>query len=119
MMDMKREVIIALDFPSGDDAIDFLNKIGEDNLYVKVGMELYYREGNDILRRIKDMGHRIFLDLKLHDIPNTVKNGMKSLTDQDVDMLNVHAAGGLRMMKAAVEGVEDASRKEASKDLFL
>lgn len=103
---MKRQVIVALDFPSGESTLAFLDKLGDQRPYVKVGMELYYREGNQILHKIKEKGYKIFLDLKLHDIPNTVENGMRSLSAQEVDMVNVHAAGGLRMMEAARKGIE-------------
>jgi orotidine-5'-phosphate decarboxylase len=106
---MRPEIIIALDFPTGDDALGFLDCFGERKLFVKVGMELFYSEGPDILRKLKERGHRIFLDLKLHDIPNTVKNSMKVLAHNGVDMVNVHAAGGSRMMKAALEGLEEGS----------
>lgn len=102
---MNREVIIALDFPNQHRTFDFLDRLEAKEVFVKVGMELYYREGNEILKKIKDRGHKIFLDLKLHDIPNTVGKAMKSLSAQDVDIVNVHAAGGIDMMRAAVEGL--------------
>ncbi|MEG2081947.1 MAG: orotidine-5'-phosphate decarboxylase [Oscillospiraceae bacterium] len=100
-----RDVIIALDFKDGDTALEFLSKFKEEKPYVKIGMELFYSEGPSIVRAIKARGHKIFLDLKLHDIPNTVKGGMRSLSALDVDMVNVHAAGTIDMMKAALEGV--------------
>lgn len=97
--------IIALDFSSRYDVEQFLKKFKDTRLFVKVGMELFYQEGPDIVRAIKGLGHQIFLDLKLHDIPNTVHQAMKGLAKLDVDMTNVHAAGGLEMMKAALEGL--------------
>ncbi|MEG1048959.1 MAG: orotidine-5'-phosphate decarboxylase [Oscillospiraceae bacterium] len=100
-----RDVIIALDFKDGETALEFLSKFKEEKPYVKIGMELFYSEGPSIVRAIKARGHKIFLDLKLHDIPNTVKGGMRSLSALDVDMVNVHAAGTIDMMKAALEGV--------------
>ena len=111
---MKRDVIIACDFASKEEALNFLDKFeGEARKpMVKIGMELYYAAGNEIVRELKRRGHKIFLDLKLHDIPNTVKKAMKVLSSLDVDMVNVHAAGTKEMMKAAVEGLtrEDGSR---------
>lgn len=85
--------IIALDFPSEQEVFQFLHHFNE-KLFVKVGMELFYQEGPDIVKKIKDLGHDIFLDLKLHDIPNTVKSAMKGLARLGVDLVNVHAAGG-------------------------
>ncbi|MEG0090463.1 MAG: orotidine-5'-phosphate decarboxylase, partial [Oscillospiraceae bacterium] len=107
-----RDVIIALDFKDGETALEFLSKFKEEKPYVKIGMELFYSEGPSIVRAIKARGHKIFLDLKLHDIPNTVKGGMRSLSALDVDMVNVHAAGTIDMMKAALEGVvrQDGTR---------
>lgn len=106
------KIIVALDFPSKREAFEFLDKFNEP-IYVKIGMELFYKEGPEIIRSIKERGHEIFLDLKLHDIPNTVKSAMKSLASLDVDMVNVHAAGGKKMMAAAIEGLEEgcANRK--------
>ncbi|MGI6204043.1 MAG: orotidine-5'-phosphate decarboxylase [Anaerovoracaceae bacterium] len=108
---MKRDVIIALDFGDAAEAMSFLDKFDEP-MYVKVGMELFYSEGPDIIRAIKDRGHRIFLDLKLHDIPNTVERAMRVLSRLDIDMVNVHAAGTSRMMRAALRGLmrEDGTR---------
>lgn len=100
--------IIALDFPSEIEVFQFLNQFDE-KLFVKIGMELFYQEGPDIVRKIKDLGHDIFLDLKLHDIPNTVKSAMKGLARLGVDLVNVHAAGGKNMMEAAIEGLEAGS----------
>ncbi len=99
-----KKVIIALDFPKEEKALEFLKDFKEP-VYVKIGMELTYGAGFDIIKKVKEMGHFVFVDLKLHDIPNTVKGGMKSLARLGVDMVNVHAAGGIDMMKAAVEGL--------------
>jgi len=109
---MNHDVIIALDFPSAKDVYAFLDKFQEEKPFVKIGMELFYAEGPEIVRQIKARGHKIFLDLKLHDIPNTVKSAMKVLSRLDVDMTNLHAAGTIEMMKAAVEGLtrEDGTR---------
>ena len=97
--------IVALDFSSKEEVVNFLNKFDKP-IYVKIGMELTYACGLDIIQTVKAMGHHIFLDLKLHDIPNTVKGGMKNLANLGVDIVNVHCAGGIAMMKAAVEGLE-------------
>ena len=106
---MGKDVIIALDFPGAQQTFDFLDKFaGDRKPFVKIGMELFYAAGPSVVNEIKARGHKIFLDLKLHDIPNTVKGGMKSLSGLDVDMVNLHAAGGSEMMKAAVEGVTRA-----------
>ena len=109
---MNRDVIIACDFKSGAETLKFLDMFREEKPYLKIGMELFYAEGPDIVRQIKARGHKIFLDLKLHDIPNTVKRAMASLSKLDVDMCNVHAAGTVEMMRAAKEGLtrEDGSR---------
>lgn len=96
--------IIALDFSKKEEVLDFLSKFDEP-VYVKVGMELTYACGLDIIKDIKAMGHKIFLDLKLHDIPNTVKGGMKNLAALGVDIINCHCAGGIEMMKAAKQGI--------------
>ncbi len=98
--------VIALDFPSFEAVKEFLSLFpAEESLYLKVGMELYYATGPEIVSYLKDLGHSVFLDLKLHDIPNTVKSAMKVLSQLGVDMINVHAAGGVEMMKAAREGL--------------
>lgn len=102
---MGRDVIVACDFSSGQKTLEFLDKFGEKKPFVKIGMELYYAEGPSIVGKIKERGHKIFLDLKLHDIPNTVKKAMSVLSGLDVDMTNLHAAGGSKMMAAAVEGL--------------
>ena len=110
---MKRDVIIACDFSSKESTLSFLDLFkGERKPFVKIGMELFYSEGPSIVREIKARGHRIFLDLKLHDIPNTVRKAMKVLSALDVDMVNVHAAGTIAMMRAAREGLtrEDGTR---------
>lgn len=102
---MGKDVIIACDFSSAEETFDFLDKFTDEKPFVKIGMELYYAEGPSIVREIKKRGHKIFLDLKLHDIPNTVKKAMAVLSNLDVDMINLHAAGTVDMMKAAVEGL--------------
>ena len=109
---MGKDVIIACDFASAKDTFDFLDKFTEEKPFVKIGMELFYAEGPEIVREIKRRGHKIFLDLKLHDIPNTVKKSMAVLSKLDVDMTNLHAAGTIDMMKAALEGLtrEDGTR---------
>ena len=108
----KRDVIIACDFSSKEQTLNFLDKFTGRKPFVKIGMELFYAEGPEIVRTIKERGHRIFLDLKLHDIPNTVKKAMSVLRNLDVDMTNVHAAGTVDMMKAAIDGLtrEDGTR---------
>lgn len=102
---MNTKPIIALDFPGEAEVFQFLNHFNEP-LFVKIGMELYMQEGPDIVRKVKEQGHDIFLDLKLHDIPNTVKSAMKGLAKLGVDLVNVHAAGGRPMMEGALEGLE-------------
>ena len=99
-------ICIALDFQNKAEVKEFLEKFNDEKLYVKVGMELFYGEGIETIKMIKEMGHNIFLDLKLHDIPNTVKSAMKQLAKLEVDMVNVHASGSIAMMKAAIEGLE-------------
>ncbi len=109
---MGKDVIIACDFASKEQVLTFLDKFTDKKPFVKIGMELFYAEGPEIVREIKARGHKIFLDLKLHDIPNTVKKSMAVLSRLDVDMTNLHAAGTINMMKAALEGLtrEDGSR---------
>ena len=109
---MGKDVIIACDFASGQKTLEFLDLFGEKKPFVKIGMELFYAEGPEIVRQIKARGHKIFLDLKLHDIPNTVKKSMNVLSKLDVDMTNLHAAGGSKMMAGALEGLmrEDGTR---------
>ncbi|UNT93489.1 MULTISPECIES: orotidine-5'-phosphate decarboxylase [Allobaculum] len=99
------KTIIALDFSSRQEVLDFLSQFDQP-VTVKIGMELTYAEGLDMVREVKAMGHDVFLDLKLHDIPNTVKGGMKNLAALGADIVNCHAAGGIEMMKAAKEGIE-------------
>ena len=115
---IKNDVIIACDFKSAEDTFKFLDlfKDEERKPFLKIGMELYYAEGPSIVREIKRRGHRIFLDLKLHDIPNTVKKAMSVLSNLDVDMTNVHAAGTIDMMKAALEGL---TREDGSHPLLI
>ena len=109
---MGKDVIIACDFASEKETIDFLDNFHDEKPYVKIGMELFYSVGPEIVREIKDRGHKIFLDLKLHDIPNTVKKAMRALSSLNVDMVNLHAAGTAAMMTAALEGLtrEDGTR---------
>ena len=109
---MGKDVIIACDFKSKEDTLCFLDKFTGRKPFVKIGMELFYAEGPSIVREIKERGHKIFLDLKLHDIPNTVKKAMSVLSNLDVDVCNLHAAGTVNMMKAAIEGLtrEDGTR---------
>ena len=113
---MGKDVIIACDFSSADAALDFLSKFKDEKPFVKIGMELFYAEGPSIVRKIKERGHKIFLDLKLHDIPNTVKKSMSVLSSLDVDMCNLHAAGTSAMMTAALEGL---TRPDGSRPLLI
>ncbi len=113
---MKRDVIIACDFASAEQTLAFLDKFTGEKPFVKIGMELFYAEGPSIVREIKARGHQIFLDLKLHDIPNTVKKSMSVLSRLDVDMCNLHAAGTIEMMKAALEGL---TRADGTRPLLI
>lgn len=113
---MGKDAIIALDFDSRETTLAFLDRFGEDKPFVKIGMELYYAVGPAIVREIKERGHKIFLDLKLHDIPNTVKKAMRVLSGLGVDMLNLHAAGTKAMMEAALEG---AVRPDGTRSLVI
>lgn len=113
---MGKDVIIACDFASGEQTLQFLTQFTEKKPYVKIGMELFYAEGPQIVRRLKERGHRIFLDLKLHDIPNTVKKSMRVLSGLDVDMCNLHAAGTRPMMEAALEGL---TRPDGTRPLLI
>ena len=113
---MGKDVIVACDFSSKEQVFTFLDKFTGRKPFVKIGMELYYAEGPEIVRQIKARGHKIFLDLKLHDIPNTVKKAMAVLSGLDVDMCNVHAAGTSAMMKAALEGL---TRTDGSRPLLI
>ena len=109
---MGKDVIIACDFASKAEVMSFLDKFTEEKPYVKIGMELFYAAGPEIVKEIKARGHKIFLDLKLCDIPNTVKKSMRVLSELDVDMCNLHAFGTKAMMEAAIEGLtrEDGTR---------
>ncbi len=113
---MGKDVIIACDFASREQTMNFLNKFTEEKPFVKIGMELYYAEGPAIVKEIKARGHKIFLDLKLHDIPNTVKKAMNVLSNLDVDITNLHAAGTTAMMKAALEGL---TRPDGTRPLLI
>lgn len=113
---MGKDVIIACDFSSKEETLAFLDKFSGKKPYVKIGMELFYAAGPEIVREIKARGHQIFLDLKLHDIPNTVKKAMAVLSRLDVDMVNLHAAGTKAMMEAALEGV---TRPDGSRPLVI
>jgi len=113
---MGKDVIIACDFASADAAFAFLDKFENEKPFVKIGMELYYAEGPSIVKKIKERGHKIFLDLKLHDIPNTVKKSMAVLSSLDVDMTNLHAAGTSAMMTAALEGL---TRPDGTRPLLI
>lgn len=113
---MNRDVIVACDFPDAAQTFAFLDLFTEEKPFVKIGMELFYSTGPDIVREIKRRGHKIFLDLKLHDIPNTVKRSMSVLSSLDVDICNLHAAGGTEMMSAALEGL---TRPDGSRPLLI
>ena len=113
---MGKDVIIALDFDSREKTLAFLDRFTEEKPFVKVGMELFYAEGPAIVREIRRRGHRIFLDLKLHDIPNTVKKAMAALSALDVDIINLHAAGTAAMMTAALEGL---TRPDGTRPLLI
>lgn len=113
---MQKDVIIACDFSSAEETLAFLDKFTDCKPFLKIGMELYYATGNDMIREIKRRGHRIFLDLKLHDIPNTVRKAMMVLSHLDVDMVNVHCGGTLPMMKAALEGL---TRADGTRPLLI
>ena len=113
---MAKDVIVALDFPGEKEVMSFLDLFQEEKPYVKVGMELFYALGPNIVRQIKALGHRIFLDLKLHDIPNTVQSAMAVLSGLQVDMVNLHAAGGSKMMTAALQGL---TRPDGTRPLLI
>ena len=113
---MARDVIIACDFGNAEQTFAFLDRFTEEKPFVKIGMELFYAEGPQIVREIKKRGHKIFLDLKLHDIPNTVKKAMRSLSALDADIVNVHAAGTRAMMEAALEGL---TRPDGTRPLLI
>ena len=113
---MGKDVIVACDFASAEQTFAFLDRVTGRKPFVKIGMELFYAQGPEIVREIKRRGHRIFLDLKLHDIPNTVRRSMAVLSSLDVDMVNLHAAGGKEMMRAALEGL---TRKDGTRPLLI
>lgn len=113
---MGKDVIIACDFASGEKTFEFLDKFTGKKPFVKIGMELFYAEGPSIVREIKKRGHKIFLDLKLHDIPNTVKKAMSVLSNLDVDICNLHAGGTVAMMEAAIEGL---TRPDGTRPLLI
>lgn len=113
---MGKNVIVACDFASADQVFGFLDLFTDEKPFVKIGMELFYSEGPQIVREIKRRGHKIFLDLKLHDIPNTVKKSMAVLSSLDVDICNLHAAGTVRMMQAALEGL---TRPDGTRPLLI
>ena len=113
---MGKDVIVACDFNTAEETLRFLDNFTEEKPYVKIGMELFYAEGPEIVRKIKRRGHKIFLDLKLHDIPNTVKKAMAVLSRLDVDMCNLHAAGTVAMMEAAIEGL---TRPDGTRPLLI
>ncbi len=113
---MGRDVIIACDFSSREATLNFLDRFTDEKPFVKIGMELFYAEGPQIVRDIKARGHKIFLDLKLHDIPNTVKKTMNVLSRLDVDITNLHCAGTVNMMRAAIEGL---TRPDGSRPLLI
>ena len=113
---MGKDVIIACDFSSAEQTFNFLDKFTGKKPFVKIGMELFYAEGPEIVKEIKKRGHKIFLDLKLHDIPNTVKKAMAVLSNLDVDLCNLHAGGTVNMMKAAIEGL---TRPDGTRPLLI
>ena len=113
---MAKDVIIACDFPSMEATLEFLDRFGDTKPYVKIGMELFYAAGPEIIKEIKKRGHKIFLDLKLCDIPNTVKSAMSVLSNLDIDMTNLHAFGGHKMMEAAIEGL---TRPDGTRPLLI
>ncbi|MBR5459776.1 MAG: orotidine-5'-phosphate decarboxylase [Clostridia bacterium] len=113
---MGKDVIIACDFPNKEEVLSFLDKFVDRKPFVKIGMELFYGAGPEIVREIKSRGHKIFLDLKLHDIPNTVKKAMSVLSGLDVDLCNLHASGTIRMMEAALEGL---TRPDGTRPLLI
>ncbi len=113
---MKRDVIIACDFPNAETTFAFLDRFMDTKPFVKIGMELYYAEGPSIVRELRKRGHKIFLDLKLHDIPNTVQKAMAVLSQLDIDMVNLHAAGTKAMMEAALKGL---TRADGTRPILL
>ena len=113
---MNKDVIVACDFSSSEETLSFLDRFGDERPFVKIGMELYYAAGPDIVRALKSRGHQVFLDLKLHDIPNTVKKAMRVLSGLGADIVNLHAAGTRAMMEAALEGL---TRPDGSRPLLI
>ena len=113
---MGRDVIVACDFASGQETLGFLSRFSDEKPFVKIGMELFYAEGPSIVRELKARGHKIFLDLKLHDIPTTVRKAMAVLSKLDVDICNLHAAGTIAMMEAALEGL---TRPDGTRPLLI
>ena len=113
---MSKDVIIACDFSSEEETLRFLDRFTEEKPFVKIGMELFYSAGPDIVKKLKDRGHPVFLDLKCHDIPNTVKKTMAVLSNLDADIVNLHASGTTAMMKAALEGL---TRSDGSRPLLI
>ena len=113
---MGKDVIVACDFSSAETCLAFLDKFTEEKPFVKIGMELYYAEGPSIVKALKARGHKVFLDLKLHDIPNTVKKSMSVLRDLGADIVNLHAAGTITMMEAALEGL---TRPDGTRPLLI
>jgi len=113
---MGKDVIVACDFAGRDETLQFLSRFTDRKPFIKIGMELFYAEGPDIVRELKARGHRIFLDLKLHDIPNTVRKAMRVLSSLDADLVNLHAAGTADMMKAALEGL---TRPDGTRPLLI
>ena len=118
---MNRDVIIACDFSSEEVLFKFLEKFDhlESKPYLKIGMEMYYSTGSYLVKNLKEKGYKIFLDLKLHDIPNSVKKAIKNLTKLNVDIINLHAAGTIKMMQAAMEGVNEAVAEGAKKPVVI
>lgn len=115
---MNRDVIVACDFATPEKALEFLDTFTDEKPFIKIGMELFYAGGPDIVKRLRERGHRIFLDLKLHDIPNTVRKAMRVLSSLDVDMVNVHAGGGIDMMRAGLEGLAEG-RADGTRPLII
>ncbi len=115
---MKREVIIACDFSDKQETLEFLEKLKDEKPYIKIGMELFYKTGPDFVKELKAKGFKIFLDLKLHDIPNTVYKAMKNLASLGVDITNVHASGGVEMMRMAKKGLDEGA-KDGQKPLLI
>jgi orotidine-5'-phosphate decarboxylase len=116
---VNNSLIIALDFPNLEETKQFLQPFGSEKLFVKVGMELYYQNSSAIISYLKEQGHEVFLDLKLHDIPNTVKMAMKGLAGLGADLVNVHAAGGKKMMEAALEGLDEGTPSGQNRPLCI